>query len=145
MSYERMLDKDSEPTQRDISKWMGKGASLWSDLRAYLLSHYDHVPQVDFGGKKYGWSIRYRKGGKTLVTLFPERGAFTALVVLGGKETARAQATTDELSPRVRRLFQETEQLRDGRWLWIRPSSKADVESIKALVSTKRQPKPSVS
>ena len=33
----------------------------------------------------------------------------------------------------------------DGRWLWIRPSGKADIEAIKALLSTKRQPKPRTS
>ena len=123
--------------------WIGKKARLWSELRTYLADHYDHVPQRDFGGMKYGWSIRYRKSGKTLVTLFPERGAFTALVVLGIKEVAKTEGLLDRLSKNVRALFDESRQLHDGRWLWIRVSSKADVESIRLLLGTKRQPKSS--
>ena len=142
MSYERMLDKECKPTEDDVLKWVGKRASLWSDIRKYLASHYDHVPELDFGGKKYGWSIRYRKSGKTLVTLLPERSGFTALVVLGKKEVAKVEACEKKLSKKIGGLFRSTYQLHDGRWLWIRPSSKADIESIKILLGTKRRPKP---
>ena len=138
MSYERMLERECEPTENRMLKWIGSKAALWSDLREYLASHYDHLPELDFGGKKYGWSVRYRKSGKTLVTLFPERDSFTALIVLGKKEVAKAEAVFDKLSVGVQKLFQETNQLHDGRWLWIRPSSKADIESIKILLNTKR-------
>lgn len=142
MSHERMLNKDVEPTERDIVMHLGaRAAKRWSLLTEYLSAHYDHVPELDFGGQKYGWSIRYRKSGKTLVTLYPRRGGFTALVVLGKKEVAKAEALLGELSPTVAQVFRETSQLHDGRWLWIRPASKADVESIKMLLSTKRRPK----
>jgi len=141
MSCERMLERECEPTEDQMLKWIGKGAVLWCDLREYLASGYDHVPELDFGGKKYGWSIRYRKSGKTLVTLFPESGGFTALVVLGKKEIVKAEAVLDKLSMKVRKLFRETNQLHDGRWLWLRPTSKADLESIKMLLNAKRRAK----
>jgi len=139
-----MLNKDTKPTEEEMTKHIGaKTKALWSSLREYLSVHYDHVPELDFGGKNYGWSIRYRKSGKTLVTLFPEYGAFTALVVLGKKEVGKTEGLLDRLSIRVRKLFQGADQRHDGRWLWIRPSSKADVESIKLLLGAKRRPKPS--
>ena len=65
-----MLSKDCEPTESEMLKWVGKRVMLWSDLKEYLASSYDHPAELDFAGKKYGWSIRYRKSGKTLVTLF---------------------------------------------------------------------------
>ena len=142
MSYERMLNKECKPTEKQMLELVGKKASLWSDLREYLASGYDHVPELDFGGDKYGWSVRYRKSGKTLVTLFPESGGFTALVVLGKKEIVKAEAVLDKLSMKVRKLFRETNQLHDGRWLWLRPTSKADLESIKMLLNAKRRAKP---
>ncbi len=141
MSYERMLNKGCKPTEAEMLKCVGKRAFLWSDLREYLASGYDHVPELDFGGKKYGWSVRYRKSGKTLVTLFPECGGYTALVVLGKKEIVKAEAVLDKLSMKVRKLFRETNQLHDGRWLWLRPTSKADLESIKILLNAKRRAK----
>ena len=142
MSYERMLKKECKPTEAEMIKWIGKRAAFWSDLTEYLSSYYDHIPELDFGGKKYGWSMRYRKSGKTLITLFPECGGFTALVVLGKKEVVKAEIVFEKLSKRVQKLFRETNQLHDGRWLWIRPSTKKDIESIKILLNAKRRPNP---
>ncbi|MCP4312147.1 MAG: DUF3788 family protein [Bacteroidetes bacterium] len=36
--------------------------------------------------KNYGWTVRYRKSKKTLISYFPENGAFSVLLVLGQKE-----------------------------------------------------------
>ncbi len=141
MTHERMLDQNTEPTEEDILRTVGERKDLWLNLQKYLETHYDHVPELDFGGKKYGWAIRYRKSGKTLITLFPEEGAFTALVVLGRKEVEKAQPLLDDLSPGVRTLFENTQQLHDGRWLWIRPNCEGDIESVKTLLGTKRKPK----
>ena len=141
MSYERMLNKKHKASEDEVLKWIGKRAMFWSDLTRYLASHYDHVPELDFGGKKYGWSLRYRKSSKTLVTLFPEYGGFTALVVLGKEEVVKAEAIFEKLSRRVQELFRQTNQLHDGRWLWIRPFAKKDIESIKMLLNAKRRPK----
>jgi hypothetical protein len=136
-----MLNKECKPTEAEMLKWIGKKTVLWSDLTEYLASHYDLVTELDFWGEKHGWSISYRKSGKTLVRLFPECGGFMALVVLGKKEVVKTEAVFEKLSMRIQKLFRETKQLHDGRWLWIRPSSKADINSIKVLLSLKRQPK----
>jgi hypothetical protein len=142
MTYERMLDKETRPLEEDVLKFIGERASLWTELRQYLATHYDHIPELDFGGKKYGWEIRYRKSGKTLVTLYPEKGAFTALVVAGKNEVEKINEVLATLSPAVRDIFQNTKQLHDGRWLWIQPVSAADLESLKTLLSAKRRPRP---
>ena len=141
MSNERMLDGNTRPTRKEVLETIENKAALWSDLREYLAAHYDHEPELGFDGKKYGWAIRYRKGGKTLVTLYPERGSFTTLVVLGKKEITKAEAVLDMLSKNVRTCFENAVAVHDGRWMWIRPLSKADIESVKHLLSAKRRPK----
>ncbi len=139
MSYERMIDKDHQPTDRDILKTIGDTAA-WLELRQYIESSYDFAPElVDYG--KYGWTIRYRKSGKTLCSLFPEKGAFTALVVLGKKEAEKALSMMDQFNATVRKLYNDAEQLRDGRWLWIRVRKQSDINSIKELLKLKRNPK----
>ena len=94
-----------------------------------------------FYGKKYGWTIRYRKTGKTLCSLFLEKGAFTTLVVLGKKEADNILLVSDDFSPRVKTLIENTEQLHDGRWLWIRVLNVDDLNEIKELLEVKRKPK----
>jgi len=68
-----------------------------------------------YKAQNHGWAIRYRKGGKTLCSLFPENDGFTVLLVLGKEESEKTLSTKDELSPRTRNTVKNTEQLRDGR------------------------------
>lgn len=116
-----MTDNAREPTEEEIVRFIGEQAKeAWLEIRQFLEDRYDLVPETIFYGAKYGWTIRYRKGGKTLCSLFPEKGGFTVLVVLGKKESEKALSIRDELSSKIRMLFGDTEQLHDGRWLWIR-------------------------
>ena len=139
MSYERMSDKVNTPTDKEILKTIGDTV-CWLELRQYLETSYDYAPElVNYG--KHGWTIRYRKSGKTLCSLFPEKSAFTVLIVLGKKEAEKALSTIDQFNTNVRKLFDETDQLHDGRWLWIRVHKQSDINSVKELLKIKRKPK----
>jgi hypothetical protein len=139
MEYERMLNEDHEPSEEEIISAVGD-ADLWLNLKHYLDQRYDFLPEQVFYGKKYGWTIRYRKSGKTLCSLFPECGAFTALVVLGRKEGEKASQILDQLSPDTRKLIGSAKQLHDGKWLWIRVLKPAHIEDVKRLLAIKRKP-----
>lgn len=140
MPYERMLDKEHQPTEQEILETIDD-AALWLQLREYLGSAYDVTPELTFGGKKYGWAIRYRKSGRTLCSLLPERGAFSALVILGKKETEKAFTMLDQFNANIHKVFEETPQLHDGRWLWIRVQEQSDVDGVIELLKLKRKPK----
>ncbi len=139
MNYERMLDKAQRPSEETIRAAIGE-AELWSDLREYLDQSYDFKPELVFYGRRYGWTIRYRKSGKTLCSLFPEQGAFTALVVLGKKEADKVIAILDRFSAEVQALIGGAKQLHDGKWLWIRVLEPRHVEDVKMLLAAKRKP-----
>jgi len=127
------------PTEKDFLALIGPKAELWSEIRAYLTSHYDHKPELSVGKKEYDWTIRYRKFGKTLVTLGPEPGGLCVLVVLGKEEIAKAGQA--KLNKYVQDIFENAKQYHDGRWLWIRPRNKSDLNSVIALLAVKRIPK----
>lgn len=141
MSYQRMLNKEGRPSEDEIIKTIGENSSLWLEMHMYIEESYDFAPELVFYGKKYGWTIRYRKSGKTLISLFPEEGAFSILLVLGKKEADKVESIIEKLSSNVRSIFEGTDQLHDGRWLWIRVFSKEDIESAKLLLTAKRRPK----
>ena len=73
--------------------------------------------------------------------LFPERGAFSVLIVLGKKEAENALAMAEEFGPNARAVLEGTEQLHDGRWLWIRVLDLGDAEDVKRLLWAKRRPR----
>jgi hypothetical protein len=140
--FRRMTDKTHKPTEEEITSFIGERAKeAWLEIRQFLEDHYDLVPETIFYGAKYGWTIRYRKSGKTLCSLFPEKDGFTVLIVLGKKESEKALSMRDELSAGIRKLLGDTEQLRDGRWLWIRLLTKSDANDVKKLLQIKRPTK----
>jgi hypothetical protein len=136
-----MLNKDNKPTETEILEYIGDSSPLWVELRSFIEKNYDFLPETIFYGKKYGWTIRYRKGGRTLSSLFPEQGAFTVLIVLGKKEVDKLFAQIETLHDRAKSIFENAKQLRDGRWLWIRVLGLFDIDSIKSIIKIKRKPK----
>ena len=141
MNYERMLDKAHRPTEAQILETIGQ-TTAWLDLRQYVERSYsDWMPELTFFAKQYGWTIRYRKSGKTLCYLFPERGAFSVLIILGKQEAEEALAMADEFGADARAVLEGTQQLHDGRWLWIRVLNVDDAEDVKRLLRVKRKPR----
>ena len=127
-----------EPAEKDFLALIGARAALWRGFRSWLQGNYPHSPELSVGKKEYDWTIRYRRSGRTLVTLMPEPGGFCVLVVLGRDEVAATKET--KLNKTVREVFHSAKQYHDGRWLWIRPKSEGDIDSIKSLLAVKREP-----
>jgi len=141
--YQRMLDKTVKPTEQDMLNTIGaQAASAWNEIHAFLQSNYDHVPVKRHWGKKHGWAIQYRKSNKTLATLAPETGAFTALLIFGKKEVEKIAQQAEEISPAVMEMIDSTTQLHDGKWIFIRLLDNTYVPDIKKLISIKRRPRP---
>lgn len=136
------MDDASQPTEDEIEAFIGQpGAESWRAVKRFVEDNYAIPPETIFYGKKYGWTVRYRKSGRTLCSLFPENGAFTALIVLGRNESANVLTMRDELSANVSELLGTTAQLHDGRWLWIRVSTTMDVDDVTTLLTIKKRPK----
>jgi hypothetical protein len=128
-----------KPSDGNFLALVGPKAKLWTELRGHLATHYGgHQPELSVGRKEYDWTIRYRRAGKTLVTLMPEPGGFCVLVVLGKDEDAKAEDLI--LSENVAGVYHSAKQFHDGRWLWIRPKTKGDLASIAKLLAVKRRP-----
>jgi hypothetical protein len=140
--FPRMKDGTHKPTEKEMVAFIGERArKAWLEIRRFIEDSYDLMPETVFYGAKYGWTVRFRKSGKTLCSLFPEKGGFTVLLVLGKKESDKALEMKDELSLKTHKLIKETEQLHDGRWLWIRLLNTKDADDLKKLLQMKRKPK----
>jgi hypothetical protein len=95
----RMTDKTHRPTIEEMENYIGRIAvDAWIEWKHFIEITYDLEAETIFYGKKYGWTIRYRTSRKTLCSLFPEKGGFTVLVVLGKKESEKALLLHKEFS-----------------------------------------------
>ncbi len=135
------LDKGRQPDNHEISTTLGKTSFLWRDIHNYISQYYDFTPELIYFTKNYGWSVRYRKNNKTLSYFFPKKDAFSILIILGNNEAEQVQLIKDKLNENVIQVFDNTEQLHDGRWLWIEVMNSDDISSFKELLSIKKKPK----
>lgn len=143
--HERMMDKTIQPTDVDMIDWIGQPvAEAWTALRRLLAETYGVVPSLDSGGKRYGWNLQHRLGGRPLCEMYPERGSFTALVVLGKAELDQALERLETFGSIVRQALLETPRYHDGCWMYIRVSDsltcQQDVKDIEQLMLIKRKP-----
>ena len=141
MSNERLLDKNNAPTWDSMEKHVGSRANVWRKVNEYIQGKYDHLPEIKYFAKNYGWTIRYHRKGKTLCYLFPEHNSFSILIVLGSSEVEKVEAHKNDLNPKTLDIFNNTEQLHDGRWLWIKEVEMDDLPSFKVLLTAKKKPK----
>jgi hypothetical protein len=138
MSVGCLLDKSQAPSPEEIQTVLGPVFPFWERLTQFIAATYAIPPDLSFGGKNYGWNLWYRKGGKSLVSLFPQQNGFVAQVVLGKEQVEKALILP--LGDKVGTLVRETPQLHDGKWLWIPVTCPADAADVERLLLIKRRP-----
>lgn len=138
MSIGLFTDKEHEPTQKEIAEVLGPAAPLWGELIQFLRENYGMEGEFIHYGKKYGWTRRYRKSGKALISLFPAKDHFVAQVVLNPPQTQKALEAG--LSKPTVQMIKEARAYHDGRWLWINVKSKTTLKDVKQLLLIKRKP-----
>lgn len=140
MTIGLFADKEHQPTSTEVFEALGLKQALWERLTQFIADNYPIPGEWNFGGKNYGWNVWYRKSGKTLVTLYPQKGYFVAQIVLGKNQVE--QALTLKLGKNAETVLTETPQLHDGRWLFIKVKTAKDVKDSQQLLQVKRRPKP---
>ncbi len=145
MPYERLVDRNDVPTDEEMVAAIGMPlADAWIKLRRFLVETYQIESYLQFGGPRYGWNLQHRKGGRPLCEMYPERGSFTALVILGAKELQSALQRLDSFTPLVQKALTETPRYHDGCWMYLRLADPAtclqEEQDIEQLILIKKNP-----
>jgi hypothetical protein len=130
---------DHQPSPEEIRLALGSRYSLWERLTRFIDTHYQTIGEWSrWGPAGYGWGLRYRRKGRALAALYPQRGRIVAQVVLGKAQAERALAL--KLGDKISTILREAPQLRDGRWLSIPVLDDADAEAVEQLLLVKIRP-----
>jgi hypothetical protein len=139
--HERFLDKNAPPTEETIDAALGvRARKVWRAVAGYLEEAYGVEPDLGFTGGTYGWRFRYRKGGRTIGALYPEKGSFTVLVVLNTKELDELGPDYDTLSEPLQSVIEGAASYNEGKWCWIRMPGGAMLDELKRLFALRRKP-----
>ena len=141
MDWSERYDASSRPTLEDISEFIGN--DLWGDMNDFLRQTYGVQPQTAYSScsAQRGWNVKYKKGGKSLCTLYPMDGYFIALVVIGAKETAEAEMLMPLCTNYTQELYRQTAFSAGGRWLMMNVTDEKIWEDAKNLIKLRVKPK----
>ena len=137
MTVGGFVDKNHKPTMREIRNSLGSKRELWDALIRFVEENHRVKSDFAFYGVNYGWAMRFRKGGKALLSLYPGKDSFVAQIVLG--EAPARKASHLALGGNVRRVLENVRPLADGRWLFIRVNSRKDVRDCRNLLVLKSE------
>jgi hypothetical protein len=140
---QRMLEGSRQPDAESVAAWLGASEHRhWTRLLEFIEMNYPGVftPDWIFGGKKYGWGLRFKKS-KSFCTLIPERNRFVVQIVFGGEEREKAEKILPELSPSVRKAYTDATTYHDGKWLAVVANRQETLDDIEKLLAIKRKPK----
>ena len=139
----RLTEPGEPPTPKQIESWMGRKAyGFWTRVSKMIAQSYPDVftPEWLFGGKKHGWSLRYKKS-KSFCTLIPEKNRFVLVIVFGANERSKVETIRRELSAKTRKEYDEVKTYHDGKWFLLSVDDEPIVADVERLLAVKRRPK----
>ena len=142
-SINRLTQPGNPPNDTEIAEWMGSEAfEYWKQVAHLIELNYPGIftPDWLFGGKKHGWSLRYKKS-KSFCTFIPEKNRFALLIVFGAKEREKVEAIRSGLLTRTQKEYDKATTYHDGKWLLLTVDSDNVVEDVRQLLAVKRRPK----
>jgi hypothetical protein len=138
-----MTDPQNPPSESSMKDWIGEeGYRYWKRIAELIEEYYPGVfdPEWLFGGKKHGWSLRYKKT-RSFCTLIPERKRCGMLIVFGAKEREKVEDIRGGLSQYTRKTYDDAKTYHDGKWVYFTIDSEDIVKDVLSLLALKRRPK----
>ena len=112
-----ITDKTRKPDMSEICDYIDN--PLFMELCCHLTSEYGALYSIDYSGDSNlaGWNLRYYKSGRTLCRMYPRRGYFSVLVVIGRREAERVAELLSGMSDEMREIYENTKEGMGQRWL----------------------------
>ena len=132
---------DSIPTTKDIKNILGESLfDIWIELCNRIDEKYEMDCIWDKGFKEWLYELKYRRGGKTLCTLYIKERTIGFWVILGKDERIKFEDSRNEYSKVIQNIYDETKTYHDGKWLMFEPTDNILFDDFMKLLSIKRRP-----
>jgi hypothetical protein len=139
---DRIVDNSAPPDDIAVRDWIGpEPFEHWTELQGWIEAFYPGVFAAEWinGGKRLGWSLRYKKT-KTFCTLIPEYRRLSVEVVLGGAERDKFVERRHLWRPNLIELYDNAQTYPDGKFLTAVIATFHDRNDVTELLTMKRPP-----
>lgn len=134
-----MLEK--APCEKDITDLLGSELyDVWKELCTFIDEKYEMEHLWDNGGKAWIYEYKYRRGGKTLCTLYARENGIGLLIIFGKAEREKVEDIRKNLSEEVQRTYDEAKTYHDGKWVMFEPADSSAFDDYLQLLTIKRRP-----
>ncbi len=129
------------PDENDMIALIGQSLyDVWQKLCAAIDEKYDMERIWNSGGKAWTYEYKYRRGGKTLCSLYARENCMGFMVILGKDERAKFEAARNNYSELVQKTYDETKTYHDGKWLMFEPIDASLFGDFVQILAIKRKP-----
>ena len=146
MQWSELYGKENEPTDEQIREFVA--TPLWGELADYLQQTYNVKPKIEYSscamdkGAWRGWNVKYKKGGKSLCTLYPKQGYFLSLITIAEKDAAEADLIISSCTDYIKEMYHRTEFGKNyGKMLGIEVTSEDILNDMKEFMALRVQGK----
>lgn len=139
MDWNLLYSNVTPPTWEQITEYIG--SPLWADFNERIQSAYQIKPCMEHSrcSMQAGWNIKYKKGGKSLCTLYPMQGYFIALVVVGSRELTEAEFLMPQCSDYVQTVFKNTKTGNGQKWLMLDVRDREIMDDVFRLINLRKR------
>jgi len=125
-----------------VKERLGKSSVVWEKLIGHIRFYYEMDEMWEEGKPTYKHhsNLRFRRGGKTLITLCIREGYFITVIVLGNDERDKFEQQRKEFSKGFLKNYDAAEVLHDGKWLGFDIKDDSLINDIIRLLAIKRKP-----
>ena len=124
------------PTENEVAAVLGHVKPLWDSIAEDLADELGLTgSEWKCAGRKYGWSLRLKKGKRNILYLSPCEGCFRVAVILGDKAMDIARAS--DLNESAKRLLADAPHYPEGTGIRLEVSRPEDLLLISNLAKIK--------
>ena len=94
---------------------------LWDKFCEFMKSNYNVNPIFEFSkcSLEFGWNIKFKKGSRTLCTVYPRENYFCVMIVIGKKEKEQFENMFHSFCIEIQEIYGDTREFNNQKWLMI--------------------------
>ena len=129
------------PSQSTMTDLLGQPLfEVWQALCLAIDENYEMERIWNTGGKNWTYEYKYRRGGKTLCSLYAKSNCIGFMIIFGKDERTKFEDIKSSLSTTVCRKYDEAKIYHDGKWVMFEPTDTAEFDDYMKLLAIKRKP-----
>ena len=132
---------ENAPSQSAMTELLGQSLfDVWQALCSTIDEKYEMEKVWDTGGKNWTYEYKYRRGGKTLCSLYAKNNCIGFMIIFGKGERAKFEEIRGTLSHAVCRQYDEAKIYHDGKWVMFEVTGTDEFDDYVKLLAIKRKP-----